>query len=62
MFETFRVNRASLRKLVDPNPTPEHEGVGVIVGVLVGGGVTVGVYVMVGVGVFDAVGVGVGVE
>ena len=41
--------------------TPEQDGVGVIVGVLVGGGVVVGVYVGVGVGVLDAVGVFVGV-
>ena len=53
--------RAPLRKVVEPKETPEQEGVGVIVGVLVGGGVLVGVNVCVGVGVLVVVGVVVGV-
>ena len=53
--------RAPLRKVVEPKETPEQEGVGVIVGVLVGGGVLVGVVVSVGVGVLVTVGVVVGV-
>lgn len=48
-------------KDVEPKPTPEHEGVGVIVDVLVGGGVAVIVRVIVGVGVRVGVRVGVGV-
>lgn len=58
------VNRrpAPLRKDVEPKDTPAQEGVGVIVGVLVGGGGMVGVDDSVGVGVSDAVGVAVGVD
>ena len=56
-----RVIRASFRKVVEPKETPAQEGVGVIVGVLVGGGVLVGVNVCVGVGVLVVVGVVVGV-
>ena len=56
-----RLRRASFRKVVEPKETPAQEGVGVIVGVLVGGGVLVMVAVGVGVGVLDAVGVVVGV-
>lgn len=52
---------APLRKVVEPKDTPTQEGVGVIVGVLVGSGVVVGVNVCVGVGVVVAVGVFVGV-
>ena len=52
---------APLRKVVEPKETPAQEGVGVIVGVLVGGGVLVGVNVCVGVGVLVVVGVVVGV-
>lgn len=55
------VSWAELRKVVDPKDTPEQEGVGVIVGVLVGGGVLVGVNDGVGVGVWVTVGVFVGV-
>ena len=46
---------------MEPKETPEQEGVGVIVGVLVGSGVVVGVNVCVGVGVLVVVGVVVGV-
>ena len=56
-----RLIRASFRKVVEPKETPAQEGVGVIVGVLVGGGVLVGVNVCVGVGVLVTVGVVVGV-
>jgi UDP-3-O-[3-hydroxymyristoyl] glucosamine N-acyltransferase len=48
------------RKVVEPKETPTQDGVGVIVGVLVGGGVLVMVGVSVGVGVLVAVGVFVG--
>jgi UDP-3-O-[3-hydroxymyristoyl] glucosamine N-acyltransferase len=48
-------------RVVEPKETPEQEGVGVIVGVLVGSGVVVGVNVCVGVGVLVTVGVFVGV-
>lgn len=53
--------RASVRNVVEPKETPEQEGVGVMVGVLVGGGVLVMVGVSVGVGVLVAVGVFVGI-
>lgn len=61
MLLICKSNRASLKKVVEPKPTPEHEGVGVIVDVLVGGGVAVMVRVTVGVGVSVVVAVGVGV-
>lgn len=53
--------RAPVRNVVEPKETPEQEGVGVMVGVLVGGGVLVMVGVSVGVGVLVAVGVFVGI-
>lgn len=53
--------RPEVSKVVEPKETPEQEGVGVIVGVLVGSGVVVGVNVCVGVGVLVTVGVFVGV-
>jgi len=56
-----RLIRAPFRKVVEPKETPAQEGVGVIVGVLVGSGVVVGVKVCVGVGVLVVVGVVVGV-
>jgi hypothetical protein len=56
-----RLIRASFRKVVEPKETPAQDGVGVIVGVLVGSGVVVGVNVCVGVGVLVVVGVVVGV-
>lgn len=56
-----RLIRASFRKVVDPKETPAQEGVGVMVGVLVGSGVVVGVNVCVGVGVLVVVGVVVGI-
>ena len=46
---------------MDPKETPAQEGVGVMVGVLVGSGVVVGVNVCVGVGVLVVVGVVVGI-
>ena len=52
---------AEFRKVVEPKETPAQEGVGVIVGVLVGSGVLVGVDDCVGVGVLVTVGVFVGV-
>ena len=57
----FNDRRALVEKLVEPNPTPEHDGVGDGGKVFVGGGVLVMVGVIVGVGVLEAVGVGVGV-
>jgi len=48
-------------RVVEPKETPAQEGVGVIVGVLVGSGVLVGVDDCVGVGVLVTVGVFVGV-
>ena len=52
---------APFKKVVEPKDTPAQEGVGVIVGVLVGSGVLVGVDDCVGVGVLVTVGVFVGV-
>lgn len=58
---THNLKRPALSKAVEPNPTPEQDGVGVTVGVLVGGTVFVTVGDVVGVGVSVAVLVGVAV-